>query len=166
MELCRELSAMIPEVYAVIKQRKKNITLEYQKLKVIEEICELWDAIYSLDIKKADLDAIESINHSRSFCGVYREYLEGGVQSELADCFIALMTYCGEAKIDTIRKLDIQSKVHPEWFVKLIYKTSKDFNLDELFSILISFSQIYQVDIIRHIRLKMRYNANRRDWHE
>jgi NTP pyrophosphatase (non-canonical NTP hydrolase) len=163
VSILEEVEKLIPKNHAAIKRRHK-VSLESQKLKVIEEVCEVWKAIQGLYFLQANIKQIEELTSSKAYCSAYKGAIEGTVQSELADAVISLMTYCGEAGINHFFTVPIMARTSPAWYLKLIHDASQDFNPDVLMSSFISIAELYGIDILKHIHLKMRFNANRRDW--
>lgn len=144
---------------------------------VITELCE---AIQADRVKKrANIEKFNwfqerSSDPDKMFNADFKIYILSTVEDELADAVIRLLSFAGyKKKSIVVKRSDIEyekrfNKMSSKSFTEIVYQfimLISEINGLNLIAYLFAFAEYLEIDLMKHIELKMKYNQTRSAMH-
>lgn len=152
---------------AVMFKRKSSLQIseEAQRIKVIAELAELYDAYqtfgsgFMVDVALRHYEA----GQMDQACEAYRSMIKDTAPAELADVFLATLT------LKMIRgegpwKPKSPNRGETSTFIKMIRRVAEGMEADQVLDWCLVYAHTHDVDLAVHLRLKVAFNATRTDW--
>jgi NTP pyrophosphatase (non-canonical NTP hydrolase) len=158
----------------------EKTSFEHQMMLVISEISEAVEA--DRKGRHANLKSFDSLSLERPFDFCFKSYVKDTLEDELADVCIRLFDMCGCFSIEPYRSDKEVESLYTDWtnefgglsfseqcyhLVNLLTSCSVKDKHDIAVTFGAALSYIYylckslNIDLVRHIELKMRFNASR-----
>ncbi len=120
--------------------------------------------------RRADLEHFDIIKRTEDFNNAYKKHVKDTVEDELADAILRILSLAGYMQIDMTALSLAQPvsvyncRMFPEDIYKVVCKltgTKPHICLPVCAIRLLEICLLHNIDIIRHINIKMEYNRNR-----
>lgn len=160
-----------------------KLTQQLKRRNLMLIICEIAEAVESIRKDKRVQPESDQFDEIHDFKGWYEHYFKGSLEEEVADIYIRLMDMIGgwQLKTDTIARYIIKElEAHenqgigePEAFLFILARSITDIcfaaftvqPVGESIGKLEHFAKCMEIDLMRQVNLKMKYNTMREHKH-
>lgn len=138
---------------------------EAQRVKVIAELAELYDAYNTIGLDQSVSLVLKHIEGGDfpEACRIYHDLIKDTMASELADVVLSSLTLKllrGEKEW----KRGVPNRNETNTFIRMIRRVADGLEPDGIIDWCAVFAQTHEVDLAVHLRLKLVYNDYRSDW--
>lgn len=175
-----ELAKSIHETAVKHGWHEQQHSPEHWKMMIITEISELIEAnrkSQRADVTKFLEESVEeTIPQSDDYRNCYKKYIDGSMESEMADVCIRIMDMAEELKISLqsidydIAEADCNEMLNQNkseftricfYLISFLYKDNPEINLSYIFCFMFALAKRLDIDLQWHIREKNKYNQLR-----